>query len=116
MQTITNGAAQGDVLFLRVDTIPNNYSRPLKPEGERYILAHSETGHHHYTDMTGCQVFSPETADPFTCYLRVEAEDGIAITHGRAWDTHESFRLSKGLWMVRRQREYTPQGFRRVED
>lgn len=141
MKTIRMGGAQGDVLLLNEQEIKTRFrgkkyaglrsqmesikrAGDAQPEGlalappteGKHIVAHSETGHHHFVDSAGCVMFNPETADPFTCFLRVDAEDGVDVVHGRAWDTHESLRLSKGLWMIRRQREYTPEGFRRVED
>lgn len=34
----------------------------------------------------------------------------------RSFDTHESILLKGGTYEIRRQREYTPEGWRRVED
>lgn len=113
MKTIEKVGAQGDVFFVRADAIPSGY---VETEGERgqHVIAHSETGHHHTVAVDGVVRFSGP-ADPFTCYLRVDAAYADVVHH-RPHDTHETLRLTPGLWLVRRQREYTPQGFRRVED
>ena len=38
------------------------------------------------------------------------------LEHLRSFDTHEPILFEKGAYQVRRQREYIPEGFRRVED
>jgi hypothetical protein len=113
MKTIHEVAAQGDVFFVRVNEIPDSV-KPVPPKNGFHVVAHSETGHHHQIAADGRVELLADAEDPFTCYLRV---DGFAeVVHARPFDTHEPFRLGGGLWMVRRQREYTPEGFRRVED
>lgn len=102
---------QGDVLFTRINKLPKG----LKEQERKgpVIVAHSETGHHH-------QFASPEAKllevpnDPFTCYLQLSAP--CELQHMRPHDTHESIMFGAGLFEVRRQREYVPGGFRRVED
>lgn len=117
MRRIERVGAQGDVMFLRVESIPST-ALPVPSEGGRHILAHSETGHHHWTAADGVERFQ-EPGDGMTCYLRVAGfggVDGASVVHARPFDTHETVQLTTGAWMVRRQREYTPEGFRRVED
>ena len=99
-------AAQGDVLFLRVSKLPKKAVR--KSDN---IIAHSETGHHHVAN--GCDAYEMPD-DPMVCYL--VAEGSIEIEHRRPWDTHAPLMLGGGVWQVRRQREHTPEGWRRVED
>ena len=38
------------------------------------------------------------------------------LEHLRSFDTHETIKLPVGTFEIRRQREYTPEGWRRVED
>lgn len=112
---IRKRAPQGDVLFVRLPNrakIPASYVK--RDTGPRIVVAHSETGHHHAIDDTGVVKYS-DPADPWTCYLEISGEYADVIHH-RAWDTHATFRLLKGVWKVRRQREHTPDGLRRVED
>jgi len=105
-------AFQGDVCFRRVETVPTKAVAQPRVAG-RIVVAHSETGHDHYLDTIGVEAFQ-EPDRPMVCYLRstVPAE----VKHARAWDTHAPLLLAPGIWEVRREREYTPAGFRRVED
>ncbi len=112
MKEVSRIAAQGDVLFRRVESVPVTHSAD-KSDG-RIIVTHSETGHHHAIDDVGVVMFSSPT-DPFVCYLQIAGEHADVVHH-RSFDTHETLRLLKGNWEVRRQREHTPEGFRRVED
>jgi hypothetical protein len=112
MKTIQNAGAQGDVMFIRAPSLPSGLA-PKPAEAGRHILAHSETGHHHWTSADGVELYQgPESA--FTCYLRNTSI--VHVEHARPFDTHETIALPPGTWLVRRQREYTPEGFRRVED
>lgn len=117
MRMIEKAGFQGDVMFRRVASIPDDATAVV--ERGPIVVAHSETGHHHSIDSReGVQFY--RSADPLTCYLSIEgAEDGggcADVVHHRPTDTHETLRLPAGAWMVRRQREYTPEGWRRVED
>lgn len=113
MRTFQHMAAQGDLLLRRVDTLPDA-AEPVDPTGNRHIIAHSETGHHHYIDADAVIRWDVPD-DPMICYLRV-AGDHADVVHDRPWDTHETIRLAPGTYEVRRQREHTPEGWRRVED
>lgn len=103
---------QGDIMFVQVDEIPAS-AKEQKATGGKHVLAHSETGHDHTIAADGV-IFYEGGGDPLTCYLALE-EPG-QIIHNRPWDTHAPVTLDKGKWMGRRQREYTPEGWRRVED
>jgi hypothetical protein len=111
MKTIEKCAAQGDVLFRRVEKLPNGLK--LLEGGKRVIVAHSETGHHHVA--IGDRVRLYGTTDPMICYL--VAESAYAdVVHERSFDTHETIRFPAGVYEIRRQREWAPEGWRRVED
>jgi hypothetical protein len=117
MRTFKNQAAQGDCLIRRIAALPAGLKR-LPTEDGKYIVAHSETGHHHViAERPGVTVYT--TSDPLLSYLEViEATDEAEalLEHLRAWDTHETIRICPGVYELRRQREYTPEGWRRVED
>src|SRR6185503_17424127 len=118
MKTIQDMGAQGDVLFRRVDKLPKGL-KEVDPKAVRKVVAHSETGHHHAIDELGVKMYQGE--DPLTCYLMLESVEHCDVVHHRPHDTHETIRLFGGggvgsVFQVRRQREYTPQGWRRVED
>lgn len=108
-------AFQGDVAFTRIAKadVPKS-AQPVAHDRGRVIVAHSETGHHHYLDASGVTLLR-EPSNPLIAYLRVECASADVV-HARPHDTHESISLPRGTYRVTRQREYVPGGFRRVED
>lgn len=112
MKTFTNQAAQGDLLITRVDAIPQGLE-PMKAEHGDYVVAHSETGHHHVLPEGDVNVFQAAN-DDFVLYLVVNNE--TELKHLRSFDTHESLKVPPGMYRINRQREYTPEGFRRAAD
>lgn len=118
MKAIQTMGAQGDVLFRRVKALPKGL-KEVDAKSSRKVVAHSETGHHHAIDDAGVRMYQGD--DPMTCYLMLESADHCDVVHHRPWDTHETLRLlGEGgfgsVFEVRRQREYSPEGWRRVED
>lgn len=124
MKTVEASAAQGDVMFMLVDELPEGLT--LQPtEAGRVIVAHSETGHHHVAVAEDLQLFG--TIDPLVTYLASDS-DHIDIVHERSFDTHEGLRLvaskkgkterkgKKSVWKVSRQREAAPGGWSKVAD
>ncbi len=105
-------AAQGDLLITRVNEIPAD-AKPAQVCVGVYVLAHSETGHHHVIDVSVAECFEAAN-DPFVSYLRVSK--ATPIRHLRSFDTHAPIHVQPGLYRVNRQREYTPEGFRRAAD
>lgn len=115
--TCTQMAAQGDVLFRRVGALPEGLERVTGP----VVVAHSETGHHHSIDVTDGVAMFRDPRDPLVCYLTLEGVEHADVVHHRSFDTHATLRLvgdlvARTVWQVRRQREWTPAGLRRVED
>lgn len=117
MRTFKNQAAQGDLFVRRIDALPAGIT-PLKTENGHFIVAHSETGHHHViAERPNVMVYT--TADPQISYLQViEATDAMetVLEHLRSFDTHESISIGAGIYELRRQREYSPAGWRQVQD
>jgi len=105
--------AQGELMIVRVGAIPND-ARPMKAAGDHYIVGHSESGHHHVIDKPRAEVFEAAD-DAFTLWVR-SLGGGAELKHLRSYDTHETLYLPGGYYMVRRQREYVPEGFRVVAD
>ncbi len=105
--------AQGDVLFRRIETFPSDVVE--RDAGKQLVVAHSETGHHHAIEPGAAKLFEKLERDPMVCFLQIDG-DYADVVHHRPTDTHETVRLLKGCWEVRRQREWTPEGLRRVED
>ena len=112
MNTFNHQAAQGDMLITKIDHLPKNVT-PLKLENDVYVLAHSETGHHHVVDPRHVQVYEAAN-DSFVSYMVVEHP--TALKHLRSFDTHAPVSIPAGTYRINRQREYTAEGFRRAAD
>jgi hypothetical protein len=119
MKTFKNKAAQGDLIILRVKKFPSNLI-PVNPVDGRFVVAHSETGHDHVMVMERpgtVRAFKDKDTkdvDLYKMFFEVDAE--TPIEHLRSFDTHETLQVSPGKYMIIRQREYTPEGFRRAAD
>jgi F0F1-type ATP synthase membrane subunit b/b' len=112
MKTFKKLAAQGDVMFKRIDELPDGLVEAEKQNG-KYTVAHSETGHNHTVLEREAKLLIDKTNE-FIAYLKVDEE--AVLTHERSFDTHESIKFDKGFYEVRKQREYTPEGYRRAAD
>lgn len=116
MKSISISGAQGDCFFRRVPVVPKAAVKARR-KGP-IIVAHSETGHHHTVDDSKVTHFEIP-GDPLVAYLQLGDSGGCDVVHQRAWDTHETLRLLGApgeVWEVRRQREWTPEGWQRVQD
>lgn len=112
MRTFKKFCAQGDIYIRRVSKLPAGAVK-VEPERGRVIVTHSETGHHHVMDAETVTMYRlPDSI--MDCLLVVNSP--TALEHLREHDKHEPIMFEKGVYHVRRQREYTPEGFRRVED
>lgn len=112
---VTTVAAQGDVVFRRIAALPRGVIE--SPKRGPIVVAHSETGHHH-TVSGEARMFERADRDPLLCYLQL-SDEYADIVHHRPHDTHATLRLGGGagaVYEVRRQREWTPEGWQRVED
>lgn len=112
MKTVKKCAAQGEILLTKVEGIPQG-AKEHTGDGDDHIVGHSETGHHHVVNRSEARFYGTE--DPFVCYLHVTAEYADLV-HRREFDTHETIRIPRGVWRVNRQQEYTPEGWRAVQD
>jgi len=92
----------GEMLLIPVDEMPE-VEQIFK--GKQYIVAHSETGHHHIAvgDLT---VFRPIGADTTDIYLRANKES--VIEHRKSFDKHETKTILPGLYLCRAKTEYDP--------
>lgn len=116
MINVRRMAAQGDVLFRRVESIPTQVWE--QPREGPLVVAHSETGHHHVIESQDARLFG--SLDPQVAYLKLEAPFADVV-HERPYDTHETLRLlgdehKPAYYEIRRQREHTPEGWRPITD
>lgn len=110
-------AFQGDVMFRRVNSLPPG-AVAAEPRKGGTIVALSET-HHHHIATGGSHSYFTMPNDPMRAFI--VAKGPVTITHHRSTDTHEVMKLlgdghGEVVWEIGRQREYTPEGWRRVED
>jgi hypothetical protein len=107
---------QGDLYFLKVACLPSGVTADAPRDGT-LIVGHSETGHHHVAVLDrqrkpSCQLYSGD--NPLIAWLEVNRP--TALEHRRSFDTHKTITIPPGIYEIRRQREYVPEGFRRVQD
>jgi len=92
---------QGDVILLPAKTT----------EGQKLphlTLAEGEvTGHKHRISDGQAELYEKDG----TLYLKVLSETAT-LTH----EEHEAIAIPKGIWMIRIQREYEPEGWHYVAD
>lgn len=116
MKTFNLMAAQGDFIIMRIDEVPANVV-PYEVENGKYVVAHSETGHDHVMDDLHVTAFKPKNVDNkdlFELFLNVKKD--TVIEHLRSFDTHEALKVAPGNYVVKRQREYVAEGFRKAAD
>ncbi len=117
MKTFNKVAFQGDVSIIKADVmgvkgLPDD-AKEIKPEKDRLIVTHSETGHHHFIQSAEARFYG--TSDPNVCFLVVDGEHADLV-HDRAHDQHQTIRIPQGLYQVNKQQEKRPQGWERVID
>lgn len=117
MKTFNQTAAQGDVYFKRVDSLPNGLKDQPANDKNEIVVTHSETGHNHVmvldrAETPAVQMFTSD--DPIKAWLQVNRP--TALEHQRQAHTHESIMFQPGIYEVRRQQEQRPEGWRRVMD
>ena len=109
-------AAQGDFVIIRINELPEGIIPCNKKDG-KWVVAHSETGHNHVMEAERVEMFKVELkADDavFELYLNVLGD--TQIEHIRSYDTHEALNVPPGTYKIKRQREYTSEGWRRAAD
>lgn len=104
---------QGDVLFIKRQSIPEGYTLSSPSKDGKHVVAHSETGHHHVVKARSADMLIDKTNE-FIAFLDVK--EPTEVTHERSFDTHETLLLDEGVYEIRRQREYVPEGYRKAAD
>jgi hypothetical protein len=120
MKTIKNSARQGELYIDRVPNLPNSAKKILPIKGV-YIVAHSESGHHHVIEEApSVNLYS--TDDPMVSYLEViesTEETEALLRHLKSGtERHDDIRFTGGIYELRNQSEAdsTPEGWRRAAD
>lgn len=105
---------QGDMYLIPIVEIPAEATQRVAAEDGKYILTHSETGHHHIV-MERPDVTMFRGMDIFRDFLLVEGRDA-ELEHLRESHTHETQVVSPGAWLIQRQLQHTPEGWQRAQD
>ena len=104
--------AQGDVMIVPIKAVPSG-AEIEEAENGRYIITHSETGHHHViAERPGVRVF--KGMDTLTGFLSLSEE--ALLEHLRSYDTHAPIALPPGDYIIKRQRQFGPEGWQRAAD
>lgn len=112
----TTQMRQGDVFLTKVEAMPDGAAEIKGRRADLVVLAEGETtGHLHAIPATQAHLFAVGAER----YLRVL--DGAWLRHGtpqRAYSDgdHEPLELPAGTYRVTIDREYQPDGWRRVID
>lgn len=112
----------GECTIVRADLVGETGlppdAREVKPDDQnRLLVAHSESGHHHYID--GGEAVLYETDNPLIKYLNVEMDSHALLRHAKPVtqkDRHDTQKIGPGLYKINIQREMTPEGWRQVQD
>ena len=108
---------QGDVLVMRVDSIPKQ-ATPEQLTENRIVLAYGEvTGHAHAIAPTEAKSFTvkePVAIHDWRCekFLQVAIGNVARLKH----EEHATIELPAGKYAVIQQREYSPEEIRNVAD
>ena len=103
MKTFEEVAAQGDMIMIKISELPDDAQKQKAEKGE-YIITHSETGHNHVIKERDGVSFYSHANDNLRAYLVVDNKDADLI-HKRSNHTHETIKISPGVYAICRQRQ-----------
>ena len=107
-------AAQGEITIVRIGDVPENKKingTPLTPENGKFIIGHSETGHHHVLERSaGAIVTVVDKAPEGMKILHAILTEANSLVHERGHDTHETIDLAAGEYEFRIAREFDHYG------
>lgn len=115
--TFENQAAQGELLFTRIEKLPDT-AKAVEATDGRYVVGHSETGHHHVVQAKrGVQYFE-DSANSNVAYIKLDRTPFADVIHLRDFDTHKSLRMpgNGSIFKINKQQEWSPEGWQKVMD
>jgi hypothetical protein len=102
---------QGDVLLVPVESIPVRLEQVAR-DGGRVVLAYGEaTGHAHAIVGDQATLFRQPEGEA-EVFMRVLGGAPVALVH----DEHDTIMIPPGWYRVVRQREYSSESIRNVQD
>ena len=103
--------------LLGIDKLPKDANKVEPDEFGRLLVAHSESGYHHYVDADSATLY--KTDNPLISFLEVEMDSHSLLKHAKPVehkDRHKTQKFGPGLYRISIQRESTPEGWRKVTD
>jgi hypothetical protein len=128
MRTFKNMAAQGDFQIIsrslyekmtgkKFPSFSDLEKQKANHGDTKYTVAHSETGHDHVMELEHVEIYKdPKTSERDLYELFCLVKQDTPIEHLRSFDTHETLLVPPGEYIIKRQREYVAEGFRRAAD
>jgi hypothetical protein len=107
MKNFSSNAAQGEISIRKIDELPSGV-KPLAAENGKFIIGHSETGHHHTMTMERAKVFEATNTPDGMKILYAILDGEKVLQHERSFDTHEPIQFQPGIYEFRLGREYDP--------
>lgn len=105
---------QGDLMIIPVAEIPKSAVLSTPEAHNKHVLAHSESGHNHCMVAEHVQVYR-DPMDELKLWLDVVMD--TPLVHEKTGpDAHESINIPPGKYMIGRQREWVPDGYRVAQD
>jgi hypothetical protein len=106
-------AAQGEITIRRLGGLPKHCKLPkgytaMPIEGGRYVVGHSETGHHHVIDAAGATIGVLDRPPEGMQVLYAILEKPLALEHLCDFDRHDTIIGDPGVYEIRIAREYDP--------
>lgn len=114
MKILETTLRHGEVYFCLVDELPDlsGLNETERNGAGQYIVGHSESGNNHVVEGNAVRVVDQ---DEFVSYAEVR-EPAKVIQLKTGPDRHGDGVIGAGNYLIMRQREYTPEGFRRAAD
>jgi hypothetical protein len=109
MKSFKETAAQGEITIRRLGNLSHKIPKgctAMKPEGGKFIIGHSETGHHHVMNANGASVSVLNSPPEGMRVLYAILENPISLEHLRDHDTHEPIHHEPGVYEIRIAREF----------
>src|SRR5210317_1413011 len=109
-------AAHGELYLMRANELPESgITRTELAQGEHLVLAHSDSGHHHYIGARCVPKIEYYTVDgarddtSLRAYLVVKDDSNVVLQHKKQPPHgHKDIYLKKGGYRIKRRLAYNP--------
>lgn len=95
MRIFNERSAQGEVNITLINNMPKDL-KPLKAEGDHYIIGHSESGNHHVLERKHVDMFEGEKTKAGMQVLYAIVKEPTKVKQLRDGNPHKVIDLNKG--------------------